>query len=86
MCLATPLKIIKINGSKAETEAEGHIHEIDLSLLENAKTKEGDYVIAHENMAIHKLSAEEAKQILSFINNEKDSGCGNSCSCCSGCH
>lgn len=86
MCLATPLKIIKINGNKAEAEAEGHVHEIDLSLLKNAETKEGDYVIAHENMAIHKLSAEEAKQILNFIKENKDSECGGSCGCCSACH
>ena len=65
MCLATPMKILKIKGGKAIVGSAKHTHEIDLSLLK--KPKVGDYVLAHGDMAINKLPEEEAKKILKLI-------------------
>lgn len=65
MCLATPMKIIKITGDKAIVNAVNHTHTVDLSLVKNAKI--GDYIIAHRDMAIHKIPTREALKILKII-------------------
>lgn len=70
MCLATPMKIMKIKkDNKAIVGSENHHHEIDLSLIREPKV--GDYVLAHGDMAINKLPEEEAKKILKLIKNSK---------------
>ncbi len=69
MCLATPMKIIKIkNDNKAIVGSKHHHHEVDLSLIREPKI--GDYVLAHGDMAINKLPEEEAKKILKLIKNQ----------------
>ncbi len=65
MCLATPLKIKEINGTNAIVGNDKHTHIIDLSLIKNPKI--GDYILAHQNMAINKIPPEEAKKILKMI-------------------
>ncbi len=66
MCLATPMKIIKIKGDKAVVGSHHHTHEVDLSLIKNPKV--GEYILAHGDLAIHKLPLTEAKKILNLIN------------------
>lgn len=65
MCLATPMKIIKIKGDKAIVESSGHNHTISIDLIRSAEI--GDYVLAHGDMAINKLEPQEAKKILKII-------------------
>ena len=66
MCLAIPLKIKKIKKDKhAVAEAGGHIHDVYLGLLKNIKV--GDYVIASHNMALNKISKDDAEKILKMI-------------------
>jgi len=65
MCLATPSKVIKINGKKAYVQAGDHQHRVDLSLLKNIKV--GDYLFIHEKMAINKIPESEAKKILKIV-------------------
>lgn len=65
MCLATPLKIKEINGTNAVVGNNNHTHIIDLGLIKNPKI--GDYILAHENMAINKIPEEEAEKILKMI-------------------
>jgi len=67
MCLATPMKIIKIQTNKAIVQGEGHRHTVDISLIKNKKPKKGDYILAHGDLAIQKLLLKEAKKILNFI-------------------
>jgi hydrogenase expression/formation protein HypC len=69
MCLATPMKIIKIRGNKAIVSSDKHEHEVDLSLIKNPKV--GEYILAHGDMAINKLPLQEAKKILELIKNPK---------------
>lgn len=69
MCLATPMKIIKIKDKKAVVELSGHNHTVSIDLIKDAKT--GDYVLVHNEMAINKLPAEEAEKILGIINDKK---------------
>lgn len=65
MCLATPMKIIEIRGKTAIVEADDHKHEVNLALVK--KPEIGDYILAHGNIAIHKVSPEEAHKILKMI-------------------
>jgi len=70
MCLATPLKIIKIKkDNKAIVGSNNHTHEIDLSLIK--KPRIGDYVLAHGDMAINKINEQEAEKILKLIKSSK---------------
>ena len=62
MCFATPGKVTKIKGKIAFIEMPEHTHEVDISLLK--KVKVGDYLLCHDKMAINKIPANEAKQIL----------------------
>lgn len=65
MCLATPMKISKINGNKAVVELESHSHEVNIDLLKDARI--GDFILVHGDMAINKVSKEEAEKILEII-------------------
>ncbi len=67
MCLAVPMKVIKIEGTKGITELANLQREIGLLLLENAKI--GDYVIAHAGYAIQILDEKEALETLRILNN-----------------
>ena len=62
MCLATPVQIKKIEGTKAEIKG-GKI--IDISLIPDAKS--GDYILAHADLAVNIIPASEAKDILNIV-------------------
>ncbi|MFC1700910.1 HypC/HybG/HupF family hydrogenase formation chaperone [Patescibacteria group bacterium] len=66
MCLATPSKILNINGKTATVKSCSHEHKIDLSLVKNVKI--GDYVLVHGDMALNKVPKSDAKKILTMIN------------------
>ena len=65
MCLAVPMKLIKIEGTKGIAELGNLQREIGLFLLENAKI--GDYVIVHAGYAIQILDEEEAFKTISLL-------------------
>lgn len=65
MCLAEPMKIIKINGKKAVAEAGGHSCAVDLNLIKEPKI--GDYILVHADMAINKVPEDEALKITEMI-------------------
>jgi hydrogenase assembly chaperone HypC/HupF len=74
MCLATPSKVVKIKDDWATVEsrlsggqAGNHTHRVNLSLLKNIKL--GDYLLVHDELAINKIPAAEAKKILEMIEN-----------------
>lgn len=69
MCLATPMKIIEIKKNKALAQAGSLQRSVDISLLSDARI--GEYILAHADMAINKLSKKEAEEILKIINNKK---------------
>ena len=70
MCLAVPMKLIKIEGTKGIAELGNLQREIGLLLLENAKI--GDYVIVHAGYAIQKLDEEEALKTISLLESYLD--------------
>jgi len=69
MCLATPSKIIKIEGDWAVVDSENHTHKANLSLVKNAEV--GDYVIVHGDLVLNKIEKKEAEQILKMIKKSK---------------
>ena len=71
MCLATPVKVIKLIQNKATVDALGKDNEVDVSLLQNIKV--GDYLYASRGLAIKKVARSDAKKVLELIQkwNEK---------------
>jgi len=65
MCLAIPVKVIKINGEKAIVDANGLQKEISIMLLPQIKA--GDYVLLHSGFAIKRVDLEEAKETLKLV-------------------
>lgn len=61
MCLATPMKIISKDGSWCDVEGAGHRHRVNIDLVPSVEVD--DFVIAHADLAIGKISAKEALAI-----------------------
>lgn len=62
MCLAIPMKIIKIDGASGVAESEGLKRKVDLQFLKDPKV--GDFVIIHAGFAIEKLDRKAAQETL----------------------
>lgn len=62
MCLTKPQKILKINGQVAELVG-GRM--INIALIK--KIKVGDWVLANANLALTKISAKEAQEIIEYL-------------------
>jgi len=58
MCLAVPMKLIKIDGVKGIVEMGNINYEVNLELIE--KPEIGEYLIVHAGFAINKINKEEA--------------------------
>ncbi len=62
MCLAYPMKIVKIQGNLATVEAEGIKRDVNIEFLKKAKV--GDFVMVHAGFAIEKFNPDKVKDIL----------------------
>ena len=65
MCLAVPMRLVKIEGRLGSVELEGLSRTVGLDLIENPQV--GDYLIVHAGYAIEKLDQEEAEKTLALI-------------------
>ncbi len=65
MCLAVPMKVIRINKNIAEVDLAGVRRNVDISLV--GKIKPGDYVIVHVGFAIQKLKKTDAETTLKLF-------------------
>jgi hydrogenase expression/formation protein HypC len=65
MCLAIPVKVIKIKKTIAEVDMAGVKRDADVRFLENVKP--GDYVLVHAGFAIEKIDEEQAKETLKLL-------------------
>ena len=65
MCLAVPMKLIKIEGEKGLVEVGGVQREVGMQLMENVKA--GDYLIVHAGFAIQKLDEKDALITLALF-------------------
>ena len=65
MCLATPMKLSKIEGEYGFVEHNGKEYRVELSLIEEPKV--GDWLLAHGEIAVNKVSSQDAEDILKLI-------------------
>ena len=65
MCLAVPMKLIKIEGEMGLVEVGGVQREVELQLMEDVKA--GDYLIVHAGFAIQKLNEKDALETLALF-------------------
>ena len=65
MCLAVPMKVEKIEGSRARVESAGVTMEVDVSMV--PELTPGEYVIVHAGFAIERLKPAEAEETLELI-------------------
>ena len=65
MCVATPVKILKLKGTSATVDALGKKLEVNTSLLKEVSV--GDYLLAKGDLAIQKLSPSEAEEIRELV-------------------
>ncbi len=62
MCLAIPLKLVEIDGSRAVGEAMGMRRELRVDFIDAPKL--GEYVIVHAGFAIERLGEQQALEDL----------------------
>lgn len=67
MCLAIPMKVIKINGENCVVESGGLRRSANISFLKNVR--KGDYILIHAGFAIEKVKVAEAKKTLRMAGN-----------------
>jgi hydrogenase expression/formation protein HypC len=65
MCLAVPLRIVRIEGDMAEVELGGVLRQVSLVLTPEAQV--GDYVLVHTGFAISRLDEHEAQETLALF-------------------
>ncbi len=61
MCVATPGRIITIEGSTAKVDVLGNTISVNVSLVDATV---GDYVLTHAGMAIEKIDREKAEELI----------------------
>lgn len=64
MCLTIPGRIVKLKGRKAEVEIEGKKRLVDCAVV---KVKKGDWVLVQADLAVEKVSEDEAKEVLKLF-------------------
>ncbi len=60
MCLAIPMKIVRLDGEQAVCRAKGIERDVSLFLLADQPLAEGDFVLVHVGYAIQKVDAVQA--------------------------
>lgn len=66
MCLAVPMKILKIKDNQAQVEIGGTRLEARLDIVDRP-ARVGDYVIVHAGYALHVIGEQEAKETLGYF-------------------
>ncbi|MBI4705210.1 MAG: HypC/HybG/HupF family hydrogenase formation chaperone [Deltaproteobacteria bacterium] len=65
MCVATPMRVVSIEGRRAKVDAAGAQATISVELCEGVAV--GDYVIVHAGYALHRMSAADAAESLAIL-------------------
>ena len=66
MCLAVPMKVIKIENNTATVEVSGTQRTVGLDIIDPLP-KVGDYVIVHAGFAINSIDEQEAQITLNYF-------------------
>jgi len=72
MCLATPVKLIKINDDRGTVENNGQSYSVKLDLIDNPCV--GDWLLCHADLAVNRLSESEAQAVLALVGDSCDCG------------
>jgi hydrogenase expression/formation protein HypC len=64
MCIAVPGKVLEINGDIARVDFSGNVVAVNVSLVDAAP---GDYVLTHAGVAIEKLDAGRARELMELF-------------------
>ena len=67
MCLAIPMKVMKIDGDEGIVESGGLKKRANFSLMK--RVKPGDYILLHAGFAIEKVKEAEARKTLRALKN-----------------
>ncbi len=65
MCLAVPMELIRVEGTRGVVRQNGVELTVALDLLEGVKV--GDYVVVHAGFAIQSMGADEAREALAIF-------------------
>ncbi len=65
MCLAVPMELIRVEGTRGVVRQNGVELTVALDLLEGVKV--GDYVVVHAGFAIQSMAPEEAREALAIF-------------------
>jgi hydrogenase expression/formation protein HypC len=65
MCLAIPVHVEKISGTRAVVSLDGYRTEVGLALV--PEVKEGDWVLVHAGYAITVLDEAEARETYDLL-------------------
>jgi len=65
MCLAVPMKVISIDGTKGTVELGGVEQPVNLSFTPDISP--GEYVIVHAGFALERLDEEEARRTIELL-------------------
>lgn len=65
MCLAVPMRLVKIEGKQGTVDLDGVSRQVGLDLLDDLQV--GDYLIVHAGYAIEKLDQEEALKTIALF-------------------
>lgn len=66
MCLATPMKLVRIDGEYGFVEHDAKEFRVELSLIDNPKV--GDWLLAHGEIAVNRVNENDARDIIALIN------------------
>lgn len=73
MCIATPMKIEKIEKGIATVKHGGKDFKVSLRLVSKARV--GDWILAHGEIAINTIPESEARAILKLIQKTETCTC-----------
>lgn len=65
MCLATPMKLIRLEKEYGFVEHGGKEYKVDLALIDQPKV--GDWLMAHGELAVSRIPEKEALTIIELI-------------------
>ncbi len=65
MCLAVPMRLESVSGSRGVVAYSGGQYDVRLDLVEDAKP--GDYVMVHTGVAIARIDEAEARETLRLL-------------------
>ncbi|MBP6491399.1 MAG: HypC/HybG/HupF family hydrogenase formation chaperone [Clostridia bacterium] len=64
MCIAMPGKIVSIQGTKAKTDFNGNVVDVNVGLINPAV---GDYVLVHAGCAIEIMTQDKALELIELF-------------------